>query len=124
MREITLVTLALSVVLAPLGLAQTSQTPKLPNDLPGKELIAWTQAQTPRPVAGQYDAQKRPAPQMFAGTIVKSGEKYVLTTADNVTYQLDDQERAQQFEGNQVQVVGSLDKASNTIKVQQIKAAV
>ena len=37
--------------------------------------------------------------------------------------QLDDQARAKQFEGKQVQVTGSLDSSSQTIKVQDIKAA-
>ena len=36
---------------------------------------------------------------------------------------LDDQERAQKFEGKQVQVTGKLDTSSNMIKVQDIKAA-
>ncbi len=53
--------------------------------------------------------------------IMKSGDTYVLQTADNVTYQLDDQERAKQYEGKQVQVTGSLDKSANLIKVRDIK---
>jgi hypothetical protein len=120
-QELSLLVLAL--VLGSLGFSQTVQKPKLPN-IPSKELIAWTQQQAPQPVNAQYDSQKQPAAQTFAGMIVKSGEKYVLSTSDNVIYDLDDQERAQTFEGKQVQVVGILDKASNTIKVQQIKAAV
>jgi len=54
---------------------------------------------------------------------MKSGDNYVLKTADNMTYQLDDQSRAKQYEGKQVQVTGSLDATNNTIKVQDIKAA-
>jgi Protein of unknown function (DUF5818) len=53
--------------------------------------------------------------------IVKSGERYVLQTVENVTYQLDDQERAKAYEGKQVQVTGSLDKSANMIKVRDIK---
>ena len=121
-RNIPLLTVTLAVILVPLGISQTAQKPKLPNT-PSNELIAWTQQQTPRPVEGQYDTQKRPAAQTFAGMIVKSGEKYVLTTSDNVTYELDDQERARRFEGKQVQVTGNLDKSSNLITVRDIKAA-
>ncbi len=40
-----------------------------------------------------------------------------------MTYQLDDQARAKEYEGKQVQVVGNLDASSNTIKVQDIKGA-
>ena len=121
-RNIPLLTLTIAVLLVPFGISQTAQKPRLPN-IPSNELIAWTQQQAPRPVEGQYDTQKRPAAQTFAGMIVKSGEKYVLTTSDNVTYELDDQERAQKFEGKQVQVTGKLDTSSNMIKVQDIKAA-
>jgi hypothetical protein len=48
---------------------------------------------------------------------------FVLKTSDNMTYQLDDQARAKEYEGKQVQVTGSLDSGSNTIKVQDIKQA-
>jgi hypothetical protein len=54
---------------------------------------------------------------------MKSGDTYVLKTADNMTYQLDDQARAKQYEGKQVQITGSLDSATSTIKVQDIKQA-
>ncbi len=120
-QEIKWLSLAVALMMASLGLAQTSQKPKLPN-VPSQELVAWTQQQAPRPVEGQYDTQKQPAAQNFAGMIVKSGEKYVLTTSDNVSYELDDQERAQHFEGKQVQVTGILDKSSNMITVRDIKA--
>ena len=96
----------------------------------GNDLVAWTQdqklqpvpeVQTPATPVGQDDIQKQPAAQAFTGMIMKSGDSYVLQTMDNVTYQLDDQERAKQYEGKQVQVTGSLDKSSNTIKVKDIK---
>jgi len=70
-----------------------------------------------------HDAHKTPAAQAFTGTVMKSGDTYVLKTADNMTYQLDDQTRAKDFEGKQVQVTGSLDSSNNTIKVQDIKQA-
>ncbi len=119
-RQLSLLTLVL--VLGQFGVSQTAQKPKLPS-VPSKELIAWTQQQAPHPVEGQYGTQKHPAAQTFTGMIVKSGEKYVLTTSDNVTYELDDQERAQRFEGKQVQVTGNLDKSSNMIQVRDIKAS-
>jgi len=40
-----------------------------------------------------------------------------------VSYELDDQVRAEKFEGKQVQVTGTLDKSSNMITVRDIKAA-
>lgn len=141
------------VVLELMALGQSSsQKQEHPKAQAGTELVAWTQdqraermpstqatppaqqqpdTQTPRtPAEGQQndtaqqdDAQKHPAAQSFMGTIMKSGDIYVLQTSDNMTYQLDDQERARQYEGKQVQVTGSLDKSTNTIKVRDIKQA-
>jgi hypothetical protein len=137
-----------AAALAPMALAQSAQKQQRPGSLAGNALVAWTQdqkaapmpstqtlppptqqqpetqAQPSTPVNGQQDdAHKTPAAQAFSGMIVKSGDSYVLKTTDNMTYQLDDQSRAKEFEGKQVQVTGSLDSGNNTIKVQDIKAA-
>ena len=120
MRQ-TICLFATFAMLVCLGYSQAVQTPKLPT-VPNQPMEDWTQHQMPHSVQGQYDAQKRPAAQTFAGMIVKSGEKYVLTTSD-ISYELDDQERASQFEGKQVQVTGTLDRSSNMIQVRDIKAA-
>lgn len=140
-----------TAVAAPILLAQDSPQ-SMHNQRPSEtELVAWTNMQNPEPVpsrpvplpdqqpeqhpdphqpnrqqpaSGQYDTQKpQNAAQTFAGTIMKSGDKYVLKSADNITYQLDDQARAKEFEGKQVQVTGSLDTNSGTIHVQNIKTA-
>jgi len=133
---------ALSI--APMAMAQSPQKHQSPSMRPGTELVAWTQDQKTEPMPSQTttppqqqpntqtpstptgqgdDTHKQPAAQAFTGTIMKSGDNYVLKTADNMTYQLDDQSRAKQFEGKQVQVTGSLDATSQTIKVQDIKSA-
>jgi hypothetical protein len=121
-REIAQFALAFTLLLPLFVRSQTAQKPKLPG-IPSQELIAWSRQQVPQPVEGQSDPQMQPAVRTFAGMIVKSGQKYVLTTADNVIYDLDDQERAQRFEGQQVQVTGKLDKSSSLITVRDIKAA-
>jgi hypothetical protein len=55
---------------------------------------------------------------------VKEKGKLVLKdTAANVSYQLDDQDRARQFEGKQVKVTGKLDMNTNLIHVESIEAA-
>jgi len=134
-RKGLLATLTLgAIALATVGWTQdTNQAKAKPGN--SKQLIAWTQDQKAHPVpqtqipntatqqqpsAGQ-EAEKHPAAQAFTGMIMKSGDTYVLQTADNVTYQLDDQERAKEYEGKQVQVTGSLDKSANLIKVRDIK---
>ena len=126
-RKVLLVTVVLGVaVLTPTAWAQDASHGRMLN---GKPLVAWTQDQKAQPVPqtqmpnrpAQNDMQKTPAAQAFTGMIMKSGNNYVLQTADNVTYQLDDQERAKEYEGKQVQVTGSLDKSANMIKVRDIK---
>jgi hypothetical protein len=126
-RNLWLATLVLAVG-APLVARAQNVAPEHGKSPAGKALIAWTQDQKAVPVqdrSAQQDEQmqKQPAAQAFSGMIVKSGDTYVLQTADNVTYQLDDQERAKAYEGKQVQVTGSLDKSANMIKVRDIKQA-
>jgi len=129
-----------------LVLAQEGQQAQHNDFRPGTELIAWTQMQKPEPVpsphpvplpdqpqqspntqkptsGSQDDAQKQNAAHSCKGTIVKEGDKYVLKGADSVTYQLDDQDRAKNYEGKQVQVTGTLDSKSGTIHVQDVKVA-
>lgn len=55
---------------------------------------------------------------------VKMGAKYVLYDASTKTaYKLSDQKKPEQFAGDKVDVSGTLDKATRTIKVENIKAA-
>jgi Protein of unknown function (DUF5818) len=55
---------------------------------------------------------------------VKMGGKYVLFNgASKGFYQLDDQKKPQPFAGQKVEVTGTLDKATKTIHVTDIKAA-
>lgn len=55
---------------------------------------------------------------------VKGGGKYVLfNPATKTIYQLDDQAKPVDFAGDKVTVTGTLDKATKTIHVAEIKAA-
>ena len=142
--KVTLITVALAgFALAPIALAQGAH-PRMDMKA-GSELVAWTQDQKPQPVpatqatppdqkpqtetpsspARAQDSTQKPMPagQLFTGMVVKSGNTYVLKTSDNMTYQLDDQSRAKEYEGKQVQVTGSLDSSNNMIRVQDIKSA-
>jgi hypothetical protein len=114
-----LVTLALAAALLPAAFAQQSQStqPKAHQ----------TQSQ---PGSDQSQGQTTPAPgasadtqtQNFSGAVVKAGEHYVLKT-DKMTYQLDDETKAKQFEGKQVTVNGTLDKSTGVIRVTDIQPA-
>jgi hypothetical protein len=54
---------------------------------------------------------------------VKAGSKFVLFNADKSFYELSDQKKPATFAGQQVEVTGTLDKATKTIHVTSIKAA-
>ena len=56
----------------------------------------------------------------FSGMVVKAGEHYVLKT-DKMTYQVDDETKAKQFEGKEVTVNGTLDKSTGVIRVTEIQ---
>jgi Protein of unknown function (DUF5818) len=57
----------------------------------------------------------------FNGKIVKSGDKLVLKAADSkTTYQIDDQQKAQDFLNKSVKITGVLDAAMGTIRVTAI----
>jgi hypothetical protein len=76
-------------------------------------------AQQQQPDPGQDQSMKQAADmQNFAGRVIKMGGKYVLgDTASKATYALDDQDKAKQFEGQAVQVTGTLDAQTRTIRV-------
>lgn len=52
---------------------------------------------------------------------MKDGDKYVLKESIGTTYQLDDQNRAKQFEGKQVKIVGNLETNGNTLHITSIE---
>ena len=83
-----------------------------------------------RPPQSQPGAQSsatqplQDAARTLTGTIVKNGDQLVLTTQDNVNFQLDDQERAKRFVGTQVKVTGVVDSSSHKIHVEKIEPVV
>jgi hypothetical protein len=106
-------------------------------------LVAWSRLQKPQPAPQPLPPRDTPVPepdqqaqqakpqadpqtqsaetQSFTGKIVKDGSKYVLKVSSNNSYQLDEQGGVKQYEGQEVRVVGNLDKDSNTIRVVKIE---
>ena len=82
-------------------------------------------AQSPafvRSAHAQVQAQQQSV-QKFQGTIVKSKDKYILQDKmSGATYQLDNQDKAKEFAGRDVNVIGTLDPRTNTIQVSDIQA--
>ena len=68
------------------------------------------------------DSQTAASEKTFSGKVVKSGDKLVLK-ADSTTYQLDDQQKAQDFLNKSVKVTGVLDASTGTIRVSAIDPA-
>ena len=81
-----------------------------------------TPKQQPAPDTRAPAQEKQgPAVQTLSGTVIKLGNKYVLKTADKQTYELDDQDKAREYEGKQVKIVGSLDRTTNMIHITSIE---
>jgi Protein of unknown function (DUF5818) len=118
---------------------QIQRNPALPSDILGPQLIAWSQLQKPQPVlqplpspdrpiqhpdlqtANSAAKQEQPSAPAFVGTITKDGAGYVLKVSSNSAYQLDDQDRAKQYEGKQVKITGTLDADGKSLLITGIE---
>src|SRR5579864_4955603 len=93
--------------------SSSAQTPSSPSDNSSMPQSSQTSA-----TSSQQSARS------FEGKIQKSGDKLVLQDSASATsYQLDDQDKAKQFEGKNVKVMGTVDSASNTLHVIDISPA-
>jgi hypothetical protein len=90
-----------------------TQPPKNPTPSPD---AAPTKTAVP---AQDSDQNQTPAARTFLGTISKRADAYVLKT-ESTSYQLDAQDKAKQFEGQKVRVIGILDPSGQSIQVQSI----
>ena len=68
------------------------------------------------PTAGSSSATGTDS-QVFSGTVVKQGDKYVLKDDAGKTYDIDHQTDVAKFEGKRVRVQGTLDPSGNKIMV-------
>ena len=117
-------TMALAMALSAVGFAQQDQTAQPNSQQPtsgmqnGQQTSPSTQPSSPSRDSSSSSMQNSQGT-AFTGTVVKAGGKYVLKTSD-MSYQLDDQDKAKQFVGQQVKVNGSLDSNTSTIHVSDI----
>ena len=78
---------------------------------------------TSTPTQAQSQAQNQDQVQTFTGKIAKSGDKFVLVDQTGQgSFDLDDQQRASQYEGKKVKITGTLDQAKGMIHVQSIES--
>lgn len=73
-------------------------------------------AQQQAPPDAQNQSQQAQG-QTFAGTIMKSGDKYVLQDASGTNYDIDRQDLVKSHEGKKVRINGTLDPDGKTIHV-------
>ena len=71
--------------------------------------------------AAPESATQAPTAQTFTGTIGKEADNYVLKVSDTTSYKLDNNQQVQTYEGQRVQVTGTLDHASNLIHVEKVE---
>jgi hypothetical protein len=117
------------------GILTAQQTPDQ-QPSPSSPSAQQPQDQPQQPSAQPQDQpQQQPAPgqpsseaqgqtqeangQVFSGTVVKSGDKYILQMADGTAYNLDHQDLVKKYEGKQVRVKGTLDQDGKTIHITQ-----
>ena len=80
----------------------------------------FTHSDSPDPQQGQ-----QPEAKTFIGRISKNGQKFVLEDSSmRTSYQLDDQQKAEKFQGKNVRIVGTLEPDNNLIHIQSIEEAV
>ncbi|HET6178975.1 MAG TPA: DUF5818 domain-containing protein [Candidatus Sulfotelmatobacter sp.] len=72
------------------------------------------QAQDPSSKAGTPSATDT---QVFSGTVMKSGDKYVLKDDSGHTYDIDHQDEVKKYDGKRVRVQGKLDPTGTKIQV-------
>ena len=85
--------------------------------------------QTAPPSQSQPDAKQAPPDaeaqssdqtgvQIFTGTVMKQGNKYVFQDASGAIYDVDHQAEVSKFEGKKVRIHGTLDPTTKMIHVQ------
>lgn len=105
--------------------APSPDVPPAAQQTPTAQAPGQTPAQAPD--AAQPSAPKDSTPtaatpgasdgQSFSGTVVKSGDKYVLKDDSGKTYDIDHQDDVKKFEGKRVKVQGKLDDTGTKIMV-------
>jgi hypothetical protein len=109
--------------LAPPAFSQGAAQPSQPVDPTGQTPAApvpESAAPVSQPGSGPASETGRLRP--FLGTVVYRQNRYVLRSGD-LEYKLDRQAEAKPYSGKNVKVTGSLDRKTNTIRVQKIESS-
>jgi uncharacterized protein YdeI (BOF family) len=111
--------LALALLLSGVQMqAQQTAPPDQPTQAQPSQQPGQQPAQ-PRQQAPDSQAQTQStSSQTFSGTVVKSGDKYVLQDASGTSYDVDRQDLVKKYEGQKVRIHGTLDASGKVIQVQ------
>jgi uncharacterized protein DUF5818 len=136
--------IAFLLLLAPGTFPQQSQ-PQTPEDAyTSRDLIAWSQLQTPQPTPQPLPPRNRSVPQpeqpqdqqaklpadpqsqqepaqSYAGEIIRNGDRFVLQMQDKTTYQLETDGVLEVYENHSVRVMGKLRPQVKSIRVLKIE---
>lgn len=119
-------TLALAMALSAVSFAQQDQSAQPSAQQPSSDMQNGQQtstdqqgAQPSSPSPDSSSSTQNTEGSSFTGTVVKAAAKYVLKTSD-MNYQLDDQDKAKQFVGQQVKISGTLDSSTSMIHISDI----
>ena len=72
-----------------------------------------------------FQMKAQPEAATFTGTILKTGENFVLNDAvTKIKYLLDNQDKLSPYEGKKVKITGRVDVANNLIHIETIQEIV
>jgi uncharacterized protein YdeI (BOF family) len=77
--------------------------------------------QEPQQAQAPQDETKASKSATFTGTVVKSGDQFILRDSSGQVYKLDDAESAKPYEGKAVKITGKLDEQAKLIHVESIE---
>jgi hypothetical protein len=94
-----------------------------PDELPGKQLIVWSQTQKPHPLPASSTETYSVAAstQVLSGTIVARNSGLFFTEADCVFYGIANQNQISAFAGKKVRVTASLNTNTQMLRVLKIE---
>ncbi|HEX3352363.1 MAG: DUF5818 domain-containing protein [Terriglobales bacterium] len=110
-------TLALLLGVSVSGIQLNAQQSPPPDQQQPSGQQAQPPSQRQAPDQAAPDSQSQTQGHIFSGTIVKSGEKWMLQDASGTAYDIDRQDLAKKYEGKQVRINGTLDPDGKTIHV-------
>ena len=96
------------------------QDPPTPSQTPSTQQPSSQPDATPQPSDSAKNTQTPTGTaQTFTGTVVKSGDKFMLQDANGTSYDVDKQDVLKSLEGKKVNIRGTLDASGKLIHVQQ-----